>query len=1193
MLGGTFSALAAEGDAAAAKTTLYYGGGTVVVEDDPTGGDYGNVFSINGFDTYRASDVVKGNNPYIEIPNEYLYDATGTGSDAVYTLKNEFSISFDAYIKSTGFRYAFYTGSDGAGGKDAYGLYLIPDTGSRNYLEGVNLTEYPMTVDSAKYTPLRRAWHNIEISRKDKTYTVMLDGEEWITTESDFDYVSTRTPYIRIGYTPYTADGGANAYIDNIVIKNGEETVYNDTADGEYNIITEGVPEIREVEVHSNVSNGSETAKLIEASYSNPPRRAEALDRGLVAVDGGGYALVSWRWLGTESKDTKYNLYKNGELLTMLDTTNYVDYTAKAGDKYSVAPVVDRVEGEKCVEHVYNGKSYLEVPIEKPKGGTVKLAYNNTTEDYEYTANDASVGDVDGDGQYEIILKWEPTNCRDASHWGATGNTLIDAYKMDGTRLWRVDLGVNVRSGPHDTPFLVADFNNDGKAEVAVRTADGAVAGDGTMIGEDKDWRDDLGKNLTGPLYVTVFDGETGAVIDSADYAPASIGAYGDKKWTIEEWGDDWGNRSERYLAGIGSFDGENMSMLFARGYYDRTTMCAWILNEDNKLEQQWLYDTYMYDDEETKMYRGRGNHSLSIADIDYDGKDEIIYGSMNVDHDGTNMYSTGMGHGDAQHVTDLIPSRPGYEVFSVHEHGEYAFDMRDARTGEILWSLDFGPIDVGRGASADIDPYYPGAESWSSETKLVTADGKVVSEQYSMPANFIVWWDGDLGREVQDSVNIYKWNHFTNKVDTIFVADGCHSINSSKSNPSLTADILGDWREEVIYPTADDSALRIYISPEPTTYKIPTLMHDMRYRLQVAEQNDCYNQPTHVSYYLGYDTETIPVPQIYTIDADGNKVTNPDLDKRSWNIDELSTGDEIDMAVSVNKALVNGKPVYIDSANPDVAAYVDTNDRTMVPVRFISEAFGANVEWDGNARVVTVNQPGTEIKLTIDSNEYTVNSVAKTMDTTAVINNDRTFVPLRAIGEALGYNVNWNNGAIVISEKTLPLTDDYKDTIYETLESVNIPVDAAAEHVTGQPFVAGQANVVSAKITGNNGDHGIAQATDNNFDTYMETTGRQIIQLELDGYYAISAVDIAFADDKPHNFRVYTKWDLDKYDEDLNNLDGWGEAVSTTRFGLTTDPELYIFPVPKFGKYVKIVFDDKHTGDTVQVSELAAIIVR
>ena len=318
------------------------------------------------------------------------------------------------------------------------------------------------------------------------------------------------------------------------------------------------------------------------------------------------------------------------------------------------------------------------------------------------------------------MLKWDPSNAKDTSKAGFTGECLIDAYKLDGTRLWRINLGPNIRSGAHDTQFMVYDYDCDGKAEVAMRTADGTVAGDGTVIG-DKDANYaliDNGKNLSGPLYLTIFKGEDGSVIDTTDYYPQTQGKTEDGyEWDVITWGDDpegeWGNRCERYLACVAYLDGVKPSMVFARGYYTgpggdiggRTAIAAFDL-VDGKLVKHWFFDTLDKEYRDDKTLIGQGNHSMSAADVDFDGCDEIIYGSLAVDNDGTPMYSTNLGHGDAQHVSDLVPDRPGLEVYSCHESkgADYGYEMRDARTGELLFGA-FTGTDNARACAGDIDP--------------------------------------------------------------------------------------------------------------------------------------------------------------------------------------------------------------------------------------------------------------------------------------------------------------------------------------------------------------------------------------------------------------------------------------------------------------------------------------------------------
>lgn len=648
------------------------------------------------------------------------------------------------------------------------------------------------------------------------------------------------------------------------------------------------------LKVGDYAESAAETQALIDAR-PDIQRPMENLNRGAVAVNVGEYVYISWRWLGTESAYTQYNVYRGDKLLTVkpLNLTNFKDINPTR-EEYTIVPVNDGVEQvDKAEKAIVLENNYIDVPIECPENNIVN------GERYTYSAGDASVGDLDGDGEYEIILKWDPSNAKDAATSGFTGECIIDAYKLDGTRMWRVNMGPNIRAGAHDTQFMVYDYDGDGKAEMVCRTADGTVAGDGRIIGDEgKNYAEiNNGKNLTGPLYLTVFNGEDGSVIDTVDYDPQTIGITEDgEEWDVTSWGDEYGNRSERYLAAVAYLDGERPSMVFARGYYTgpqgktggRTVIAAFDLI-NGEIQKKWRFDTMDYNNE----YIGQGNHSMSAADVDYDGCDELIYGSLAIDNNGVPLYSTGLGHGDAQHVGDLDPSRPGLEVYSCHEDmkADYAYEMRDARTGGILYG-EYTNSDNGKGTSDDIDPNYPGCEGWSAAGVLTAADGTVISTDYTMPANFLVYRDGDLGREIQDNIYISKWNGERERTETIFTATGTVSINGTRANPALTADIFGDWREEIIYPTKDDSILRIYTTTNPTSYKVPTLMHDIQYRMHVAYQNDCYNQPTHLSYYLGFDTENIPVPQMYNV-VTGEK--NPDLTEKCWNIENLYSNEPIE----------------------------------------------------------------------------------------------------------------------------------------------------------------------------------------------------------------------------------------------------------------------------------------------------------
>lgn len=461
---------------------------------------------------------------------------------------------------------------------------------------------------------------------------------------------------------------------------------------------------------------------------------------------------------------------------------------------------------------------------------------------------------MDGDGQYELILKWDPSNSKDNSQDGYTGDVLVDAYKLDGTKLWRINLGKNIKAGAHYTQFMVYDLDGDGKADVAMKTADGTKDGPGKVIGNaNADYRNEQGRVLSGPEYLTVFQGSTGKELVTANFEPA--------RGNVSDWGDSYGNRVDRFLAGIAYLDGQRPSLIMTRGYYAKTMLVAYNFR-DGKLSKLWTLDSSKSGNE---AFAGQGNHNLSIADIDGDGKDEIIFGSMAVDHDGKGMYSTGLGHGDALHTGDLDPGRPGLEVFEVHEdkNAKYGLSFRDAATGKILWGVYAGK-DVGRGMAADIDPRYPGQEVWANGS-LYSAKGVKIGSGAPSSTNFGIWWDGDLLREQLDSNRIDKWDYQNGVSKNVLTASGAAANNGTKATPTLQADLLGDWREEVVWRAEDSSALRIYTTAIPTEHRLYTLMHDPVYRLGIAWQNVAYNQPPHTSFFLGDGMAEQPKPIMYT----------------------------------------------------------------------------------------------------------------------------------------------------------------------------------------------------------------------------------------------------------------------------------------------------------------------------------------
>jgi rhamnogalacturonan endolyase len=574
------------------------------------------------------------------------------------------------------------------------------------------------------------------------------------------------------------------------------------------------------------------------------PRQREKLGRGVVAVrKEEGSAFISWRVTSDDPKEVAFVVDRIEEgkpprRITKEPVTAascFVDDgpLPKGPIAYTVQAVVDGKPGPASEPVMLAEKPYLAIPLKTLPG---------------HTPNDASVGDLDGDGEYEIVLKQE-MRPRDNSQAGTTGESKLEAYTLGGKFLWRINLGKNVREGAHYTPFLVFDFDGDGRAEVACRTADGTVDGTGKVLGDpNADHRNENGFVLQGPEFVTVFEGATGKALATVDYLPA--------RGDVNAWGDRTGNRADRFLAAVAYLDGQRPSLIFCRGYYTRTVLVAWNWR-DGKLSRVWTFDS----DDGHRTYRGQGNHNLAVGDVDHDGRDEIIYGACAIDDDGRGLYSTGLGHGDAIHLGDLDPDRPGLEVFDIHERPRHpnGAEFRDAATGKLLWGKP--SPDVGRGVALDIDPRHRGYESWASGRGLEgvwNVKGEVVSTRKPRSCNFGVWWDGDRLREILNGSTVTKWDWRTESETTLLLARGCLSNNGTKSTPALCADILGDWREEILWRSVDNSELRLYTTTLPTTHRFVTLMHDPQYRLSVAWQNVGYNLPTQPGFYLGEPGETV-----------------------------------------------------------------------------------------------------------------------------------------------------------------------------------------------------------------------------------------------------------------------------------------------------------------------------------------------
>lgn len=568
----------------------------------------------------------------------------------------------------------------------------------------------------------------------------------------------------------------------------------------------------------------------------------EYLDRGVVAVKVNNGVFLSWRYLGTDDPSVGFNIYRDGTKVNdapVTTKTNYLDTKGGANSKYVIKSVIGGKELE---------TSKTVTPWASQRK-TIKLNRPGTN----YNANDMSVGDVDGDGQYELFLKWDPSNAKDNSQSGATDKVYIDCYTFEGDFLWRIDLGVNIRAGAHYTQYQVFDYDGDGKCELVCKTAPGTKDGKGknVIMGNDNpnaNYRNGSGYILSGPEYLTIFEGATGAEIHTVAYKPA--------RGNVNGWGDGYGNRVDRFLACTAYLDGEHPSVVMCRGYYTRSTLAAYDF-KNGKLVERWFHDSPT----RGQGAFGEGYHNVSVADVDGDGKDEIIYGSACIDDNGKLIYRTGYGHGDAMHVSDMIPGNGVLEGWFVHEEkgSAYGYELRNLKTGKVIFGQKTN-TDNGRGMAADIDANHKGFEMWSSYgSNVFNCNGKSISNK-KPSVNFRVYWDGDLQDELLDGNKCDKWNgNGTTRLMT-FTGSAC---NSSKNTPNLSGDIIGDWREEVILH--DGANLYIYTTTIESKHRMYTLMHDAVYRCAIAWQNTAYNQPPHLGIYIGDGLNDIKQPDIYT----------------------------------------------------------------------------------------------------------------------------------------------------------------------------------------------------------------------------------------------------------------------------------------------------------------------------------------
>ena len=606
------------------------------------------------------------------------------------------------------------------------------------------------------------------------------------------------------------------------------------------------------------------TLFLLSGSNLFAQRQMESLDRGVIAIKDKGQFFISWRVLGTDANDLAFNLYRksgakkavklNGKPIT--GATNFIDTKANPKEEniWFVKTVLKGKEteakGSFTIPASSLDKDYLSIAIKQVEG---------------YIPNDLSTGDLDGDGRYDLVVHMTGKG-HDNSHTGITDPPIFQAYTLEGKFLWQISLGKNIREGAHYTQFMVYDLDGDGIAELVCKTADGTTDSQGNVVGDaSKDWveRDPqspvYGKILKGPEYLSVFDGRTGKLVTTTNYIP--------ERGDLAGWGghggsggnDTKGNRIDRFTACVAYLDGIHPSVVMCRGYYGRTVLAAFDF-KNKKLTSRWVFDSK----DAENPYSGMGNHGLTVADVDNDGKDEIIYGSMCVDDNGKGLYTTCFRHGDALHVSDLDLDVPGLEAFGIHEienkttgPGVAVFSAAD---GKVLFTDSLNE-DVGRGVADNIDPTRKGAQCWwSGSPFLYDMKGNKIGDA-PKSINFLIYWDGDTSRELLNSNYIDKYGK-----GRLFTATGTVSNNGTKSTPALSADILGDWREELILRSEDNKELRIYSTTIPTDVKQYTLMHDPQYRLSIAWQNVGYNQPPHTGFYFGSGMQPAPKPNIVLV---------------------------------------------------------------------------------------------------------------------------------------------------------------------------------------------------------------------------------------------------------------------------------------------------------------------------------------
>lgn len=575
--------------------------------------------------------------------------------------------------------------------------------------------------------------------------------------------------------------------------------------------------------------------------------------------------FVSWRMRSTDDPlNTTYKLYANNRLVkTLKDRTNVLLSAGTSSVKFRLevlddeGAIIDIQDEVRC-----DAKFFHHIKLEYPGDYTMK---NGST--VTYTPNDCSAYDMDGDGEQEIIMKWEPSNA--GATCTATAPQILDCYKLDGTRLWRIDFGPNVLAGCRFT-FLCYDFDGDGKGELICKTAQGSKDASGTYLhtgpaataNHTKSSVNSAGViTNAGKEWLTCFDGVTGNELATINYWPLfDIRSNWDDR-TGKTDGADYGHRGNWFKGCVAFLDVDGKPTPCAvtvRGIYTYSYAAAYSWN-GSEFKTLWKNTS---DKKGTGIY-AEGAHSLTVGDLDGDGFDEIMVGAAAIDHNGKLLWRTGLGHGDATHLSDFDPENEGMEVFIITEEGSAKYDaaLIDAKTGKILVGKPQTGGDTARGIAFDCDDRYEGAEfmEWG-DANLMTCKGDIIAPWKqgtvnSSSINYAIYWDGDLLREYHDRSHVDKWNSKNlawDRTCTLYnYGYGANSINSTKYNPNLQCDLYGDWREEAVYwaQNGKDYYLTIFTTTTESKYKLPWLRDDHTYDMAIAWQNCGYNQPPHLGY--------------------------------------------------------------------------------------------------------------------------------------------------------------------------------------------------------------------------------------------------------------------------------------------------------------------------------------------------------